>query len=279
MREPPPTSIILAASSGIGAAHALRWRRQGQRVVGTYRRRNAQVEALEAAGVELVPCDLDDAASVKRTLEELRRRVPAWDALVLAPGRLEPIGPFADLDFAEWERSFALNCTAQLRFLHGLLPARRPSEASALLYAGGGTNGAVPNFSAYTLAKIALIKAVELLAAEMPDLRCVIVGPGWVDTPIHQETLAAKDRAGEAYQRTQQKLNEGDFTPMDRVLDCCDWLLKQPLELVSGRNFSVVWDRWGCPELLEELRRDPDLYMLRRSGNDRLPRAPQGVIS
>jgi len=278
MNETPSTAIVLAASSGIGAAQALRWRSRGSKVLGTYRRRSPRVEALEEAGVELVACDLEQPAQIEEAAARLSVSAAGWDVMVLAPGRLEPIGLFAEVDFDAWERSFQLNYTAQLRFLRALLPARR-AQASVVFYAGGGTNGAVPNFSAYTAAKVALIKTVELLAAELSDLRCVIVGPGWVDTPIHQETLAAGARAGAAYERTREKLDQGDFTPMEHVLDCCDWLLEAPSELVSGRNFSVVWDRWGSPELADELRRDPHLYKLRRAGNDRLPRASQGVSS
>ena len=70
-----------------------------------------------------------------------------------------------------------------MRVIHGLLPCRRAGSAPGpcvLLFAGGGTNSATINYSAYTVFKIArttLIKMCELLDSKIPDM-CLIVGPG-----------------------------------------------------------------------------------------------------
>jgi hypothetical protein len=53
------------------------------------------------------------------------------------------------------------------------------------------------------------------------------------------------------------------------VLDCCDWVIEAPREIVSGRNFSVVFDAWDDQSLAAILRSDPNMYKLRRAGNDR----------
>ena len=42
----------------------------------------------------------------------------------------------------------------------------------------------------------------ELLAEENPQHLFFNVGPGWVDSPIHKQTLAAFDSASAAYQET-----------------------------------------------------------------------------
>jgi NAD(P)-dependent dehydrogenase (short-subunit alcohol dehydrogenase family) len=191
----------------------------------------------------------------------------AWDALVLCPGTLDPVGPFSVVAFQQWEESITVNFTNQLRVLHALLPVRRAGAGNGpcvLFFAGGGTNNATLNFSAYTVSKIALIKMCELLDAEVQDTRFAIVGPGWVNTKIHQQTLSAGARAGASYERTLEKLKTGDFTSVEDVLECCDWLMDLPRESMSGRNFSVAGDRWGTDDLASRLRRDPDLHKLRR---------------
>ena len=137
-----------------------------------------------------------------------------------------------------------------------------------LFFAGGGTNAATANYSAYTISKIALIKMCELLDAEIPDVRFTIVGPGWVRTKIHQATLEAGERAGDNYEKTNFLLNNDESTPMKYVLDCCDWLINSPREVVSGRNFSTVFDKWDTKELSEKLMSDSDMYKLRRYGNE-----------
>jgi NAD(P)-dependent dehydrogenase (short-subunit alcohol dehydrogenase family) len=265
-------AVIVSASSDIGAALARRWLARGWDLAGTCRTAGPVVEELSAAGMRLVPCDLADAASTGAACRRLGEG--AWDVLVLCPGRLEPVGPFGECDFDDWEESVRVNLTGPLRLLHGLLPSRRRGGEHGpcvLLFAGGGTNDAPVNYSAYTLSKVALVKACELLDVEVPDTRFVILGTGWVKTKIHQATLRAGGRAGANYSRTLQKLAGDDCTPLERVLDCCDWAVLAPRRVAGGRNFSVAHDRWGRPELDEQLAARPDMYKLRRAGNDWSP--------
>jgi NAD(P)-dependent dehydrogenase (short-subunit alcohol dehydrogenase family) len=152
-------------------------------------------------------------------------------------------------------------------YMLGLRNAQSTLEPCVIYFAGGGTNNATPNYSAYTLSKIALIKMCELLHAEIPDVRFTIVGPGWVNTKIHQETLQAGTRAGANYARTVEVIQHNTFTAMERVLDCCDWLSTAPRSEIGGRNFSVAHDAWGTEALRCALRADPDMYKLRRAGN------------
>jgi len=265
------TVIVISASSGIGSALCRRWTERGVKVGGTYRTRSAAVADLEKAGARFVPCDLADQTSIATACSELSRGCAGWDALVLCPGDMTPVGPFADCDFDEWERSTRINFTAQLRVVRALLSSRRRTsgpEPIVLFFAGGGTNGATLSYSAYTVSKIALIKICELLDAELPDVRFSIVGPGWVRTKIHEQTLAAGARAGVSYQRTIERLKGSDFVPMDKVMDCCDWIISAPRAVVSGRNFSAANDAWGTDDLSNRLADDPALFKLRRAGND-----------
>lgn len=264
-------AIIISVSSDIGAAMARRWKDKGWGVVGTFRTRSPQVEAVAKLGIKIVACDLADKGSVQKSCQAINGLTAKWDVLVLCPGAQEPVGPFAESDFDKWEDSIRVNLTSQLRIVHALLPGRN-KNACVIFFAGGGTNDAPPNYSAYTLSKIGLIKMTELLDAEVPDARFVIVGPGWVKTKIHEATLTAKEKAGLNYQRTRDKLAGDECTPMEQVLDCCDWLIGAPRAVVSGRNFSVVFDAWGDERLTSKLKQDKDMYKLRRVGNDFLVR-------
>jgi NAD(P)-dependent dehydrogenase (short-subunit alcohol dehydrogenase family) len=174
-------------------------------------------------------------------------------------------------DFDHWETSVRVNFLGHMEIVHQLWRARnvRSAEGPGLLFfAGGGTNNAPTHYSAYIVSKIALIKMCELLDAENGDARFAIVGPGWVKTKIHESTLRAGQEAGSNYQRTLEKLAGNECTPMDRVLDFCDWVIRSPRNVVSGRNFSVVYDPWESESWKTELIRNPDMYKLRRQGND-----------
>jgi len=263
--------IIISISSDIGTAMAKLYLKRGWQVFGTYRHKSAAVGSLIKAGARVVKCDLANNRSIDNACRALGRYCSHWDVLILAPGSQEPIGAFPNVDINKWESSIKVNFSAQLRIVHNLLQKRKKQKdigPCVLFFAGGGTNNATINYSAYTVSKIALIKMCELLDAEMADTRFVIVGPGWVRTKIHNTTLKAGKLAGANYQRTVRKLAGNDCTKMSTVIDCCDWILSAPKRIVSGRNFSVVHDKWGSKTLNRALANNPNLYKLRRYGNE-----------
>lgn len=265
------SAVIISASSDIGSAISRRWLARGWNVFGTYRTRSQAVDELHSHGAKLVYCDLSDPISIRDACSNLRTFCPRWDVLVMCPGIQDPVGAFVECSFDEWEESVRVNFTSQMRIIYELLPSRCVDSAlgpGVLLFAGGGTNSAPINCSAYIVSKIALIKMCELLDAEVSDVRFVIIGPGWVKTKIHNATLKAGARAGRNYQRTIEKLASDECTPMNQVLDCCDWVVDTPRELISGRNFSVMFDKWGTKELAKMLAENPNMYKLRRYGND-----------
>jgi len=133
-----------------------------------------------------------------------------------------------------------------------------------LLFAGGGPNKATVNYSAYAVSKVALIKMCELLDAEIPDTRFAIVNPGWVKTKGHTAMLQAGPRGGTDYWRVVEKFAHGDWTPMERVIDCCEWIIQSTRDIVSGRYFGVEFDDWGSARLTQRLARDSQLCKLRR---------------
>lgn len=261
-------AIIVSISSDIGIALAEKWRKMGWEVTGTYRTYSPAMEALEDCNVNLIHCDLSDITSIKTACSHMQEK---WDILVLGAGDLEPIGNFQAVHFDDWEKGIHVNFIQQMRIVHELLPFRNlegDNEPCVQFFAGGGTNNAVLHYSSYTISKIALIKMCELLDAEISDTRFVIIGPGCVKTKIHEPTLRlGSSAAGDNYERTKQRLERDECTPMDKVIDVCHYLATTECVAVTGRNFSVVDDFSDIAALEKELAIDTDMYKLRRNKN------------
>jgi len=263
--------IIISISSDIGFYLAIDWLNKGVQVSGTYRTRSHKCEELEKLGAKLIKCDLSDIKSIDDSIRELND-LNKWNDLVVATGSQEPIGQFCDCNIETWSNSIDVNFTSQIRFIHGLLPNRNLEDSfvpSVLMFAGGGSNSATKDYSAYTISKIASIKMVELLDAEITDTSFSILGPGWVKTKIHDATLQSKEAAGINYFKTIDMLDkDGEkCNPMEKVIDCCNWILSSDRELVGGRNFSSVFDPWDSEEI-EKIRENPNNFKLRRFGNE-----------
>ena len=260
-------TIVLAASSDIGASLAAHFLHLGADVVGTYRNLSPRMAELEAAGTRLFPVDITSAEQVLSFAEQLKESAFSWNTLVSAAGMLDPIGSFFSTDFDAWERGVIANSTAQLRVLHAVYGLRDQSApVKVIFFAGGGTNGPFDNYSAYCVGKLLLIKMTELLDSECPDLQVSIIGTGWVNTKIHRQTLAAGTVAGENFDRTRAFLNNvgGEGTSLEAIAECVDWCLSAPRSAVGGRNFSLVHDSWLDGHLIDNLNANPSRFKLRR---------------
>jgi NADP-dependent 3-hydroxy acid dehydrogenase YdfG len=267
----PQKVFILGASSDIGKALVMRYLDAGFQVAGTYRNFAAVDDLKTQHNLRLYHCDLNDAASIADTVRAFIKQVGEWDIFISSVGTEEPIGRFFDCDFGEWEASVLINSTTQLRVLHQLYPFRCKGETcNAVFFAGGGTNTPFPNYSAYCVSKILLIKMCEVLDAENKDLNVFILGPGFVRTKIHQQTLDHPREAGQNYERTVQFLRpDNPGTSFDDIYECITWAIQGGREIAGGRNFSVVHDPWrrGGIRLIDQLREDSDKFKLRRFRN------------
>lgn len=265
------TVFILSVSSDIGTHLAEKYLRRGFTVVGTYRTKTNVQDLQGLPNCVLFKCDLGKRADLDRFVRQIRNKRLRWDVLISCAGHPLPVMPFFDCDFDEWAGSVGVNAIGQLRALHMLYPYRNRKKADVVFFAGGGMNGSVVNFSAYTISKIMLAKMCEFLDAENKDLSVFIVGPGWTRTKIHKTILSDKRTAESKASETRDFLKNKNGTSLDDIYECIDWLCEQGKPMAGGRNFSVVYDPWRKDKrekLKKALKSDPDMYKLRRSKNE-----------
>ncbi len=265
-------AVIVSITSDIGTALAKRYARDGYAIVGTYRSKKQLNELKGISGLHIFPCDISDKKSIAGFIRNFKALGLKWDVFISCPCDVFPICAFFGCDFDEWNDSIHVNAIEQLRVLHELHPFRNKGTiADVVFFAGGGVNNAVLNFSAYTISKITLIKMCEFLDFENKDLNIFAVGPGWTKTKTHDLVLKKLDKADEKYVKTLERMESGKWTSMDDIYGCIRWLCKKGRVVAGGRNFSVMSDKWKGEEsgkLEKELIGDPDMYKLRRHGND-----------
>ena len=263
--------IIIGISSTIGAALAKNWLLAGYEVIGSYRSYSEKVAQLDSLGASSFPLTFQHNHRLADQIDTRLSLLSGWNVLCLLPATMKPIDPFEECDLDVWFDAFHLNFLSQVELIKRLLPLRTDQDCEAplvLVFAGSGTNDAPLNTSAYTVSKIALMKMIEILQEETPKVKFVIVGPGWIKAPIHNEMIAAGQTAGRAFEKTKKKYQCDDFDNLNDVIEFCDWLINAPIEAVGGRNFSVQNDDWKNQALVKSLTANRDLYKLRRFGND-----------
>jgi NAD(P)-dependent dehydrogenase (short-subunit alcohol dehydrogenase family) len=113
-----------------------------------------------------------------------------------------------------------------------------------VLLSGGGATAAFPNYSPYACSKAGVVRLVETAAAELAPHGIAInaLAPGFVATRLHEATLAAGARAGEAYlERTRAELAGGGVPP-SLAGAAAVFLLSSRSEGITGRLFAAPWD-------------------------------------
>jgi len=254
--------LIIGLNSDIGSFLSKRYKEDGWNVYGTFRK--THVPTNYYADLDIC-CDLSSEESIENCVEKFINSNLVWDLIIYAAGTMEPIGKFFEVTVKEWSNSFYVNFIGPIHFLHEIWSLRtNKTKPSVVFFAGGGTNSSFDCYSAYCVSKIALIKITELLNSEYPNCNFFCIGPGFVKTKIHKETLQAGQKSGQNYQKTIDFLNTKG-TSLEDIYLHIQWCLKHEL-LVSGRNLSTVHDQWrdASSALLEIIPKNPDFFKLRR---------------
>lgn len=195
------TVICTGAGAGIGRATALRFLREGARVIATdvVAERIASLIA-EAASDRLVTFtgDIAAEATAQALVKAAGGRV---DVLANIAGIMDGFLPLGEVDDATWDRVFAVNVTAVMRLTRAVLPLMVAAGKGAIvnITSEAGLRGSAAGV-AYTASKHALIgmtKNTSFMYAPS-GIRVNAIAPGGVKTSIEapMKSRLAGERVG-----------------------------------------------------------------------------------
>lgn len=194
-------ALITGASRGIGAAVAIRLASEGAHVVLVARTAGAledvDDEIQDIGGTAtLVQLDLADHAKIDQLGAQIAERYGKLDILVGNAAMLGDLTPLAHADEKMWERTLAVNLTANWRLLRICDPLLRRSDAGRALFVTSGiTRSATPFWGAYAVSKAALEMLVRTYAAEVADttVRANLIDPGVVRTDMRAKAMPGEN--------------------------------------------------------------------------------------
>jgi NAD(P)-dependent dehydrogenase (short-subunit alcohol dehydrogenase family) len=261
-----PHILIIGTSSGIGNSLLELYLKEGNTVTATSSNRDfiREYKSLDNKPV-LLYCDLLDLNSCNDFISQIVAKGRAdFDIIIVTIGTIEPIDSISNVNFDHMRRSFEVNLFSPLKIVRDLIKIVPPSRSvTTIFFAGGGVNTAFSNHSAYSLSKIALLKAVEILDSEIDTHNFVCLGTGYVNTPIHKQSLEAGPiRSGKNYKKLLALLKT-EGTPIPQIKECIDWCHVVGRDSVGGRNLDVRNRDWSTMDIIKFLQSDNDLLKLR----------------
>jgi short-subunit dehydrogenase len=185
-------ALVTGASSGIGAAVAREYARQGADVVLTARREDrlsAVADEIEALGSRALPivCDVTRETDLEAVVERTRREMGRIDHVVANAG-FGVAGRCAKLSLDDYRRQFETNVFGVLRTVYAALDELVASRGCLAIV--GSVNGYVslPGVSPYCMSKAAVHALAGALWHELAPLGVgvVLIVPGFVESEIRQ---------------------------------------------------------------------------------------------
>jgi len=181
--------VITGAGRGIGLALVKEFSRQGFRVLGTYRSEKSARELLrltDEAEVSAVTADITD----EKTFGPLVKKLEEWgsvDILVNNAGVIgEMAGSLRELHPRKMMETFDTNTFGPVRVSQAVMPfvSKGGKIAHITSLMGSITDNESGGYYDYRMSKAALNMFNSCLAKEFPQLTCIVLHPGWVQTDM-----------------------------------------------------------------------------------------------
>jgi NAD(P)-dependent dehydrogenase (short-subunit alcohol dehydrogenase family) len=181
---------------------ALAFAREGAHVLLLARARKALEEVddrVRAGGgkATLIPLDLADGKAIDALGPSLYERFGRLDVLVGNAAILGRLSPLTHVPAEHWERTFAINVTANWRLIRTLDPLLRRSDAGRVIFVTSGVARAPRAYWApYSVSKAALEALAKTYANETADseIKVNLIDPGATATHMRAEAYPGEDQ-------------------------------------------------------------------------------------
>ncbi len=195
-------TLITGGDSGIGAAVAIAYAREGADVAIAYlpaEQDDAEriAKLVEDAGVRVLlhPCDISDRAQAENLIKTVAEAFGGLDVLVNNAAYQRYFHSFDEITLDEWEKTFATNVHAPFHLVRLAMP-HMPEGGSIINTASVNSKKPTPNILPYSATKGALanltIGLAGLLAEKKIRVNAVLPGPIWtpfIPTGMDEESV------------------------------------------------------------------------------------------
>ncbi len=265
--------LITGGSLGIGFATARTCLEKGGRVLICARGKTdieQAVATLKDEGYTSIlgkVADVTKIEEIEAALGELEQQFGPLTSVIHSAGVYGPIGKMTTVSPEEWWNGVHVNLFGSfLVARQSCLRMQKNGGGRLVLLSGGGASGPFPNYTSYASSKAAIVRFTETIAEEMAPYQIEVncLGPGFVLTRLHQQTLNAPALAGSAFvEKTKAEFQKGGVPP-EVGASAAAFLISDAAKGITGKFISAPYDSWeSFPEKLKELQ-GSDLFTLRR---------------
>lgn len=217
-------AVITGASSGIGAATAMRLAKEGFEVILGARRRERVDEVAARCGGRGLTLDVTDPESIEQFVSEIND----CSVLVNNAGLALGFEAVEELDDEQVQVMWETNVLGLIRMTRALLPKLEASEAGHIITLGSIAGFEVyPGGAGYTASKHAARAITRTLRLELlgRSIRVTEIAPGLVETEFSIVRFGGdREKAKKPYAGMKPLTAED-------IADCIAWVVTRPLHV------------------------------------------------
>ncbi|MBS0288723.1 MAG: SDR family NAD(P)-dependent oxidoreductase [Proteobacteria bacterium] len=192
--------LITGASSGIGAALAKAFAKQGAKLA-LLARRQAKLEALikelQPCQAMAIVCDVTQDKALSHAVAQAEQTLGSLD-VVIANAGFGVVDYVEKLNLSDFHRQFETNVYGVLRTIYATLDNLKKTKGRLVLIGSAAGYMSMPQYGAYTMSKHAITALAQTLFAELKPygISVTLITPGLIKTEIRNINNFGQYEAG-----------------------------------------------------------------------------------
>ncbi|KAJ8380357.1 hypothetical protein SKAU_G00011350 [Synaphobranchus kaupii] len=248
-------TLITGASSGIGAATSILFAKLGAQLalngrnVENLTKVAKQCIELGAAQPLLVPGDLSDEDTVKRTVEQTLSHFGRLDVLINSAGILA-MGSIESTSLEQYDTVMNVNVRSVFLMTHLCVPHLIKTKGSIVNVSSVNGQRSFPGVLAYCMSKSAIDQFTRCTALELAakQVRVNSVCPGVIITEVHRRAGLDEEQYAKFLERCKETHALGRPGEVDEVAQAIAFLASDAASFITGVNLPVDGGRHAmCP--------------------------------
>ena len=232
------TVVITGGAKGIGAATAKVFFDAGANVVVLDVA--ADTSTIQNKNWLFLHCDVSGETQVAAAFERIKYQFKAIDFLVNNAG-IQRYGTVTETSTDEWDLVMNINLKSFFLCAKYALPLMQKNQKGAIInVASVQAFLSQQNVAAYTTAKSAILGLTRSIAVDYaPNIRCVAVCPGTIDTPMLRDAIALSPNPAEVMQECVDMHLTNRIGTAEEVAELILYLCDEKASFITGQAIRI----------------------------------------